>query len=44
MTCRLDEVDTRVNTIVHNVHAVDLVLRIQIGIEPSLDIIGNWSP
>ncbi len=40
----LDEVHAGMNTVVHNVHPVDLVLRLQVGIEPLLDIFDNWPP
>lgn len=32
------------DTVVNNVHAVDLVLGIEIGIESLLDVVNNWSP
>lgn len=44
MASRLDEVDAGVNTVVNNVHAVDLVLGVQIGIETLLDVLNNRSP
>jgi hypothetical protein len=40
----LDEVHTGVNSVVDNVHAVNLVLGIQVGIEALLNVIHNWSP
>ena len=40
----LDEVDTCVNSVVANVHPVDLILRIQVGIEALLNVVHNWSP
>jgi hypothetical protein len=40
----LNKVHTSVDPVVNNVHAVDLVLRIQIGIESLLDVIDDWSP
>jgi hypothetical protein len=40
----LNEVDASVNSVINNVHAVDLVFSIQVGIEALLDVIHNWSP
>lgn len=40
----LDEVDTSVHTIVNDVHAVHLVLGIEIRIEPLLDVLDNRTP
>ena len=40
----LDEVDTGMDAVVDNVHAVDLVLSLQVGIESLLDVLDNWSP
>ena len=40
----LDEVDTRMNTIIHYVHPIDLVLSIEVGIETLLDVLDNWTP
>jgi len=44
MTSRLDEVDASVYTIVHDVHAVDFVLSIQISVKALLDVVHNRSP
>lgn len=44
MTSRLNEVDTGVDTVVDNVHAVDLVLGIQVSIEALLDVLDDWAP
>ncbi len=44
MTCGLDEVHTRVDAVVHNVHAVDLVLRLQVGIESLLNVLHDGPP
>jgi hypothetical protein len=41
---RLDEVDTRVDTVVDDVHAVDLVLGIEIGVEALLDVLDDGPP
>lgn len=40
----LDEVDTSVDAVVDNVHAVDLVLGIKVSIEALLDVLGNRAP
>jgi hypothetical protein len=44
MASWLEEVNASMDTVVNNVHAVDLVLGIEIGIESLLDVINNWSP
>jgi hypothetical protein len=44
MASWLNEVDTCVHSVVDNVHAVDLILRIQVGIEALLNVVHNWSP
>ena len=44
VTGGLDEVDTGVDAVVDNVHAVDLVLGIQVGVETLLDVLGDWAP
>lgn len=40
----LDEVNTSVNAVVDNVHAVDLVLSVEVGIEALLNVFHNWAP
>ena len=40
----LEEVDTSVDTVVDDVHTVDLVLSIEVGIESLLNVVDNWSP
>lgn len=40
----LEEVDTSVDTVVNDVHAVNLVLGIEVGIESLLNVVDNWSP
>lgn len=40
----LDEVDACVDAVVNNVHAVDLVLCVEISIEALLDVLNNWTP
>jgi len=44
MACRLDEVNAGVNPVVDNIHAVDLVLCVQIGVITELDILHNGAP
>lgn len=44
MASWLDEVYTGVDPVVNNVHSVDLVLGIQVGVKPLLNVIHNWSP
>ena len=44
MTSGLDEVDASVNTIVDNVHPVDLVLGLKIGIKALFDVLDDRSP
>ena len=40
----LDEVHAGMHAVVDDVHAVDLVLCLQIGIESLLNILNDWSP
>ena len=44
MTSRLNEVHTGVDAVVDNVHAVDLVLGVEVGIEALLDVLDNGAP
>ena len=44
MPSRLDEVNTGVYTVVHNICAVDLVLCFQEAIESLLNVLDNWTP
>jgi len=44
VTSRLNEVDTGVDAVVDNVHAVDLVLGVQVSIEALLDVLNDWAP
>lgn len=44
MASGLDEEDTSVDTVINDVHAVDLVLSVQVCIEALLDVVRNWSP
>lgn len=41
---RLDEVDTRMDAVVDNVTAVDLVLGLQVGVVSLLDVLDNRAP
>lgn len=41
---RLDEEDAGVNSVVNNVHAVDLVLSIKIGVVALLNVVGDRAP
>lgn len=40
----LNKVHTGMDTVVNDVHAVDLVLSIEVGIETVLNVLHNWSP
>lgn len=44
MACRLNEVDTRVDPIIHNIHSVHFVLGIEIGVEALLYVLNNCFP
>lgn len=44
VTGGLDEEDTGVNSVVNNVHAVDLVLGIEVGVESLLNVVDDGSP
>ena len=44
MTCRLDEIHAGMHTIVHNIHAVDLVFGVKIGIKSLLDVVYDRLP
>jgi hypothetical protein len=44
VTSWLNEVDASVDAVVHNVHAVDLVLGIQVCIKALLDVLNNRAP
>lgn len=44
MASGLDEEHTSVDAVVNNVHAVDLVLGVQVCIETLLDVVRDWSP
>jgi hypothetical protein len=44
MASRLNEVNTGVDPVVNDIHAVDLVLSVQVCIETLFDVIHNWSP
>jgi hypothetical protein len=40
----LDKEDTCMNTVVNNIHAVNLVLSIQVGVESLLDVVDDRAP
>ena len=44
VTSGLNKVDARVNSVVHDIGSIDLVLGVQIGIEALLDVLHNWLP
>lgn len=44
MACRLDKVDASMNTVVDDVHAVDLVLGLKICIESLLNVFDDGPP
>ena len=44
MSGRLNKVDTGVDSVVNNVHSVNLVLGFQIGVETLLNVINDWAP
>lgn len=44
VTRGLDEEDAGMDTVIHNVHAVDLVLSIQVSIEALLNVVHDGSP
>jgi hypothetical protein len=41
---RLDEVDNCVNAVVYDIHAVHLILRLKVGIEPLLNVLDDGIP
>lgn len=44
MASGLDEEDTRMDAVVNNVHAVDLVLRVEVSIESLLNVVDDGAP
>ena len=40
----LDEVNASMHTVIYDVHAIDLVLRLEISIESLLNIFHDWAP
>lgn len=44
VTCGLDEEDTGVDAVVHDVHAVDLVLGVEVGIVSLLNVVNDGTP
>lgn len=44
VACGLDEVDACMHSVVDYVHAIDLVLCFEVGIEALFDVLHDWSP
>jgi hypothetical protein len=44
VTSWLNEVDTGMNAVVHNVHSVDLVLGLKVCVESLLNVLHDWAP
>lgn len=44
MACGLDKVHTGMNSVVHDIHAIHLILSVQIGIITLFDILDNRLP
>jgi hypothetical protein len=44
VSCGLDEEHAGMNTVVNNVHAVDLVLCIQVSVKALLNVVNDWPP
>ena len=44
MPGRLDEEDNSMDAVIHNVHAVNLVLSVEVRIEALLNVLNNWLP
>lgn len=44
MASGLNKENASMNTVINNVHAVDLVFGIQVRIKALLDVVRNWSP
>ncbi len=44
VTGRLNKVDTGVHSVIHNVHSIYLVLRVEIGIESLLNVFDYGTP
>ncbi len=44
MSSWLNEVHTGMNTIINNIHAIDLVFSIEVCVEALLNVINNWAP
>ena len=40
----LDKVHASMDSVVDNIHPIDLVLGIQVGIESLLNVVDDWSP
>ena len=44
VACGLDEIDNSVDTVVDNVHTVNLVLSIEVGVKSLLNVFNNGVP
>jgi len=44
MSGRLNEVDTGVDSVVNDIHSVNLILGFQIGVKTLLNVINDWAP
>jgi hypothetical protein len=44
VTCRLNEIDTSMNTVVHQLETVHSVLLLEVGVETSFNVVDNGSP
>lgn len=44
VTGGLDEENNGMDAVVHDVHAVDLILGFEIGVEPLLNVLDDWLP
>lgn len=44
MASWLDEVNARMHAVVHNVHAVNLVFGVKVGVVSLLDVLDDWAP
>lgn len=44
MTSRLDEVDARMDAVVDDVHTIDLVLGLEVGVKALLDVVDDRTP
>lgn len=44
MSCRLDEVQASMDTVIHNFLSVDTTFLFEVGIKTRLDVLDNWFP